>query len=123
VGWVGAVKVSVMQVRLRFLASMHHLTPPVQLAFNPLNSHILYVPFRRRDEIHSWDLRSSTVIPLETFRYGNGSRLEKNQRMTFDIGLGGKLMGVGDQVSIKRVSRAQTFIFGIERQRQYVYPD
>ena len=68
VGWVGAVKVSVMQVRLRFLASMHRLTPPVQLAFNPLNSHVLHISFRRRDEIHSWDLRSSTVIPLETFR-------------------------------------------------------
>jgi len=80
VGWVGDVKASVMQ-----------------LAFNPLNSHILYASFRRRDEIHSWDLRGSTVTPLETFRYGNGSRLETNQRMRFDIDLGGKLMGVGDQ--------------------------
>jgi len=40
--------------------------------------------------------------------------------MRFDIDLGGKLMGVGDQVSIN--IRAQTLvdiIFGIERERQY----
>jgi len=80
VGWVGDIKASVMQ-----------------LAFNPLQSHILYASFRRRDEIHSWDLRGSTMTPLETFRYGNGSRLETNQRMRFDIDLSGKLMGVGDQ--------------------------
>ena len=76
----------------------------VQLAFNPLQSHILYASFRRRDEIHSWDLRGSTMTPLETFRYGNDSRLETNQRMRFDIDLGGKLLGVGDQVSVKRAS-------------------
>ncbi|KAF8483678.1 WD40 repeat-like protein [Russula ochroleuca] len=80
VGWVGDVKASVMQ-----------------LAFNPVKSHILYASFRRQDEIYSWDLRGSTATPLQTFRCDNGSRLETNQKMKFDIDLGGNLMGVGDQ--------------------------
>ncbi|KAN0125744.1 WD40 repeat-like protein [Russula decolorans] len=80
VGWVGDVKASVMQ-----------------LAFNPVKSHILYASFRRRDEIYSWDLRGNTVTPLQTFRRDNGSRLETNQKMKFDIDLGGNLMGAGDQ--------------------------
>lgn len=70
----------------------------MQLAFNPLKSHILYASFRRRDEIYSWDLRGSTVAPLETFRCGDGSRIEMNQKMKFDIDLAGNFMGVGDQV-------------------------
>jgi len=80
VGWVGDVNASV-----------------TQLAFNPVKSHILYASFRRRDEICSWDLRGSTVTPLQTFRCDNGSRLETNQKMKFDIDLGGSSMGIGDQ--------------------------
>jgi len=101
---------------------MHPLPLPVQLAFNPLKSHILYASFRRRDEIHSWDLRGSTVTPLETFRCGDGSRLKTNQKMKFDIDLGGNLMGMGDQVSAsKSPGTSLTGIpFGIERERQYV---
>jgi telomerase Cajal body protein 1 len=72
----------------------------LQLAFNPVKSHILYASFRRRDEIYSWDLRGNTVTPLQTFRRDNGSRLETNQKMKFDIDLGGNLMGAGDQVSV-----------------------
>jgi len=56
----------------------------------------LYASFRRRDEICSWDLRGNTVNPLQTFRCDDGSRLETNQKMKFDIDLGGNLMGVGD---------------------------
>jgi len=80
VGWVGNVRAGVMQ-----------------LAFDPLKSHILYGSFRRHDEIYSWDLRGSTVTPLQTFRCSNGSRLDTNQKTKFDIDLGGNLMGVGDQ--------------------------
>jgi hypothetical protein len=35
---------------------------------------------------------------LETFRCGDGSRIEMNQKMKFDIDLAGNFMGVGDQV-------------------------
>ncbi len=65
-----------------------------------MKSHILYASFRRRDEIYSWDLRGNTANPLQTFRCDDGSRLETNQKMKFDIDLGGNLMGVGDQVSV-----------------------
>ncbi|KAI0250071.1 WD40-repeat-containing domain protein [Lactifluus subvellereus] len=80
VGWVGDIKASV-----------------TQLAFNPGKPHLLYASFRRRNEMCSWDLRGNTVTPLQTFRCDDGSRLETNQRRYFDIDLGGKLMGVGDQ--------------------------
>ena len=82
----------------------------VQPTFDPLNSHILYASFRRRDEIHSWDLRGSTVTRLETVCYGNGSRLETNQRTRFDIDVGGKLMGVGDQVGVKQMSGRKSWL-------------
>lgn len=65
-----------------------------------MKPHLLYASFRRRDEIYSWDLRGNTVTPLQTFRCDDGSRLETNQKMYFDIDLGGKLMGVGDQVGV-----------------------
>jgi len=80
VGWVGDIKASVMQ-----------------LAFNPVRSHMLYASFRRRDEIYSWDLRGSTVTPLQMFRCSDGSRLETNQKMKFDVDFSGDLMGVGDR--------------------------
>jgi hypothetical protein len=94
----------------------------VQLAFNPLKSHILYASFRRRDEIYSWDLRGSTMTPFETFRCGDGSRLETNQKMKFDIDFGGNLMGIGDQVSASKLpGTILTGIpFGIEWEPQYV---
>jgi len=68
----------------------------MQLAFNPVKPHILYASFRRRDEIYAWDLRGDTVTPLQTFRRG-GQIFETNQKMKFDIDLGGNLLGVGDQ--------------------------
>jgi len=80
VGWVGDIKASVMQ-----------------LAFNPVRSHMLYASFRRRDEIFSWDLRGSTVTPVQVFCCSDGSRFETNQKMKFDIDFSGDLMGVGDQ--------------------------
>ncbi|KAH9975579.1 WD40-repeat-containing domain protein [Lactifluus volemus] len=80
VGWVGNIKAGV-----------------TQLAFNPAKPHLLYASFRRRDGICSWDLRGNTVTPLQTFRCGDGSRPDTNQKMHFDIDLGGKLMSVGDQ--------------------------
>jgi hypothetical protein len=84
VGWVGNIKASV-----------------TQLAFNPVKPHILYASFRRRDEIYAWDLRGDTVTPLQTFRQGGGQGqvLETNQKMKFDIDIGGNLLGVGGQVS------------------------
>ncbi|KAI0302283.1 hypothetical protein B0F90DRAFT_1816499 [Multifurca ochricompacta] len=82
VAWVGDIKASV-----------------VQLAFNPVKPHILYASFRRYDEIWSWDLRGNTITPYQTFRRGNISRPETNQKMKFDIDLGGDLMGIGDQAS------------------------
>jgi len=82
VGWVGSIKASVMQ-----------------LAFNPVKPHILYASFRRRDEICAWDLRGDTVTPLQTFSRGDGRGqiVETNQKMKFDIDLGGNLLGVGGQ--------------------------
>jgi hypothetical protein len=41
------------------------------------------------------------VTPLQTFRKGDGQGqiFETNQKMKFDIDLGGNLLGVGGQVS------------------------
>ena len=75
-----------------------------------MKSHILYASFRRRDEVYSWDLRGNTATPLQTFRSDNGSRLETNQKMKFDIDLSGDLMGVGDQVSVSESPGKPTLV-------------
>ena len=72
----------------------------MKLAFNPVKPHILYASFRRRDEIYAWDLRGDTVTPLQTFSQGDGQVFDTNQKMKFDIDLGGNLLGVGGQVSV-----------------------
>lgn len=99
VGWVGNIKASVMQVRspsrVEALADLF-----MKLAFNPVKPHILYASFRRRDEIYAWDLRGDTVTPLQTFSQGDGQVFDTNQKMKFDIDLGGNLLGVGGQVSV-----------------------
>jgi hypothetical protein len=84
-----------------FRSRCNWVTFLVQLAFNPVKPHLLYASFRRRDKICGWDLRGNTVAPLQTFRCGDGTRPDTNQKMHFDIDLGGKLMGVGDQVSVR----------------------
>jgi len=71
----------------------------VQLAFDPLNPHIIYASFQQRDEIHGWDLRGSAVTPRFLMAIAQGSR--RNRGRDFDIDLGGKPMGVGDQVGVK----------------------
>ncbi|THH08940.1 hypothetical protein EW146_g8830 [Bondarzewia mesenterica] len=82
VGWVGDVKASVMQ-----------------LAFNPMKPHILYASFRRHDALYSWDLRGDTTVPLQIFnRNASETRAMTNQRLRFDIDLGGNWLSVGDQI-------------------------
>ncbi|KAI9465183.1 WD40 repeat-like protein [Lactarius psammicola] len=73
IGWVGDIKASVMQ-----------------LTFNPMKPHILYASFRRRNEICAWD---------PPWRHGDGlgQIFETNQKMKFDIDLGGNLLGIGGQ--------------------------
>ncbi|KAI0067581.1 WD40 repeat-like protein [Artomyces pyxidatus] len=80
VGWVGDIKASV-----------------TQLAFNPIKPHLLYGSFRRHNALYSWDLRGDTTVPLQIFRPGAESRIETNQKIKFDIDIGGKWLSVGDE--------------------------
>ena len=73
----------------------------LKLQFNPMKPHILYAAYRASGtgSIYSWDIRSNVDVPIEIF-HSPGSRMRKtNQKLRFDVDLGGRMLGVGDQVS------------------------
>ncbi|KAJ7217514.1 WD40-repeat-containing domain protein [Mycena rebaudengoi] len=86
-----------------------------QLQFNPLKPHILYASFRRRREIYSWDLRADVNSPLGIYSASGLTevpRLEDtNQKLRFDIDVGGRHLSVGDQegkISVFELSEPET---------------
>ena len=81
VGWIGNVRASVMQLK-----------------FNPMKPHMLYSSYRRESGIYSWDLRGDTSVPVQIFDRDDRPRVDTNQKMLFDVDLGGRWLAVGDQV-------------------------
>jgi hypothetical protein len=74
-----------------------------KLHFNPTKPHLLYASFRRSGSIYAWDLRggSASGEPLCKYRFvesGSGGRKMTNQRLRFDVDIGGRWLGVGNQV-------------------------
>ncbi|VDC05093.1 unnamed protein product [Peniophora sp. CBMAI 1063] len=80
VGWIGNVRASVMQLK-----------------FNPMKPHILYSSYRRQRGIYSWDLRGDTSVPVQVFDRDDRPMPDTNQKMLFDVDLGGRWLAVGDQ--------------------------
>ncbi|KDQ56127.1 hypothetical protein JAAARDRAFT_36912 [Jaapia argillacea MUCL 33604] len=71
-----------------------------QLQFNPAKPQLLYASFRRTGLIYAWDLRGNMSIPIQQFRKNDDGRRETsdtNQKMRFDVDIGGKWLAVGDQ--------------------------
>ncbi|KAF7759839.1 hypothetical protein Agabi119p4_11534 [Agaricus bisporus var. burnettii] len=66
-----------------------------QVRFNPMNPHILYAAYRRREEIIGWDLRSDVTVPF--VKYVGPHRPTTNQKMSFDIDCSGRRLMTGDQ--------------------------
>jgi telomerase Cajal body protein 1 len=77
--------------------------------FNPARPYMLYASFRRHGYIYSWDLRGDVSSPIQRFRRTktyNGLEdsparkpaVETNQRLRFDIDIGGNWLAMGDQV-------------------------
>jgi hypothetical protein len=70
---------------------------------------MLYASFRRHGYIYSWDLRGDVSSPIQRFcrtKTYNGLEdsparkpaVETNQRLRFDIDIGGNWLAMGDQV-------------------------
>ncbi|KAH9911774.1 uncharacterized protein BXZ73DRAFT_82628 [Epithele typhae] len=79
-----------------------------QLAFNPARPYLLYASFRRTDTIYAWDLRGDVTRPVALYDKSaapKGSapaaktkaKTQTNQRLRFDIDLGGTRLAVGDE--------------------------
>ncbi|KAJ7191718.1 WD40-repeat-containing domain protein [Mycena pura] len=72
-----------------------------QLHFNPMRPHILYAAFRRRRALYSWDLRADTGTPLRVYastpRGDDPHPSDTYQKRRFDVEIGGRFLGVGDQ--------------------------
>lgn len=69
-----------------------------QLHFHPSQPHILFAASRKNGYIQRWDLRNPTV-PLDDGMFRGASKSGgTNQRMWFDIDLGGQWLASGNEV-------------------------
>ena len=76
--------------------------------FNPARPYLIYASFRRHDYIYTWDLRGDVSSPLQRFlrnakddSVGRVEAVESNQRLRFDVDIGGNWLGIGDQVRFR----------------------
>ncbi|KII94406.1 hypothetical protein PLICRDRAFT_133117 [Plicaturopsis crispa FD-325 SS-3] len=72
-------------------------TGVTQLHFHPTKPHILYAAFRRSDTIYSWDLRGDASAPIRVFKTDAQHGEVTNQKMRFDVDLGGKYLSTGSR--------------------------
>ncbi|KAL4252984.1 SWT21/TCAB1 mRNA Splicing and Telomere Maintenance [Abortiporus biennis] len=68
----------------------------MQVMFNPMKPHMLYASFRRSSSIYCWDLRGNACIPSQIFTRPDSDSEKTNQKLRFDIDLGGNWLAVGD---------------------------
>jgi len=63
--------------------------------------------------VYSWDIRSDVDAPLEIFQVSSvlnaKSDVRTNQKMRFDVDIGGRFLSVGDQVRDYRITRKTCF--------------
>ncbi|KAF7303533.1 hypothetical protein MIND_00582500 [Mycena indigotica] len=85
-----------------------------QLHFTPLYPNTLYASFRRNPMVYAWDIRANGAVPCDIYSKTASSNVVKekrttNQRRWFDIDIGGRYLGVGDErgaVSIFQLNNA-----------------
>lgn len=90
---------SQMDVPLMFVGGSERAAV-TQLRFNPMNPHILYASYRRREAILAWDLRSDVNVPFARYTVPssvNALVTTTNQKMWFDVDNSGRRLAVGDQ--------------------------
>jgi len=86
-----------------------------QLQFNPMKPHLLYAAYRGcgTGMVYSWDIRSDVDAPLEIFQvssvFNAKSDVRTNQKMRFDVDIGGRFLSVGDQVRDYGITRKTCF--------------
>ncbi|KNZ71949.1 Telomerase Cajal body protein 1 [Termitomyces sp. J132] len=81
-----------------------------QIQFNILTPHLMYTAHRRHETIYAWDLRSHLDAPLVAYKCtaqvdvesGESKemkmRTRTNQKLKFDVDLGGRWLASGDHV-------------------------
>lgn len=75
-----------------------------QIQFHPSQPHIIFAASRRSGFIQRWDLRNPTA-PLEPSMFrGDQKTSGTNQRMSFDVDLGGQFLAAGNEVVSLHVS-------------------
>ena len=83
---------------------MELLNQAYQLQFNPMKPHVLYAAYRGCGTglVYSWDIRSDVDTPLEIFQVSSVAKAKSdvrtNQKMRFDIDIGGRFLSIGDHV-------------------------
>lgn len=75
-----------------------------QLQFNHYRPHLLYAAYRgsANGTLYSWDIRSRVDVPLAVYdaRPLSGEDGPRNQKLRFDLDIGGRYLGIGNWVGI-----------------------
>jgi hypothetical protein len=79
-----------------------------QLLFHPTHPHVLFAASRRNGYIQRWDLRNPSAPPDGTMFRGACRTGGTNQRMWFDIDLGGQWLASGNEV--RHISNTQSYV-------------
>lgn len=75
-----------------------------QIQFHPSQPHIIFAASRRSGFIQRWDLRNPTA-PLEPSMFRGAQKTSgTNQRMNFDVELGGQFLAAGNEVVLLHIS-------------------
>lgn len=81
--------------------------------FNPARPYLLYASFRRHEYIYSWDLRGDVSNPIQRFSRSSElaarSFIQTNQRLRFDVDIGGSWLGIGSQVQCELLLSSTLF--------------
>jgi hypothetical protein len=122
----GGPRAGVTQVRCHPGSFMDIIDTQIQLQFNPVKPHLLYAAYRGCGTglVYSWDIRSDVDTPLEIFQVSRVAKAESdvrtNQKMRFDIDIGGRYLSIGDQVHDYR-KRPEIFLIAIFIGWQYLH--
>ncbi|KAF8315780.1 WD40-repeat-containing domain protein [Cantharellus anzutake] len=79
-----------------------------QLLFHPTQPHILFAASRRSPVVQVWDLRNPLCVAAELDRWTSEGKLT-NQRLKFDVDLGGSGLQLAGWLSIFDVSNGLSF--------------
>ncbi|KAG6863718.1 hypothetical protein C0993_010546, partial [Termitomyces sp. T159_Od127] len=113
----GAPRAGVTQVSAGVTSQAKLIRPKIQ--FNPAAPHLMYTAHRRHATIYAWDLRTHLDAPLAAYTLTHAALT--NQKIKFDVDLGGRWLASGDHVRFPSPSVLSVLLTYPFHQRGHIY--